>query len=150
MKTDKAVLVLAVGLALCMAFLSTGCSSLTRAATSGDISEAQTFLDKGEDINQTDDFGWTPLMWAVYYDQPEMVKFLIGKGANVNVQSTNWYWNIPTKSTALIIASFYGKAPLISLLLENGAQKDVANSQGYTALMYAKEYQFEPCVKLLK
>jgi ankyrin repeat protein len=48
-----------------------------------------------------------------------------------------------------MISAYYGHEHLVDLLLKYNADSTVKNSQQYTALMYAKEYDFEPCVRLL-
>ena len=40
----------------------------------GDEREVKLCLSRGNDINMTDDDGWTPLHWSCYRRQPEMVQ----------------------------------------------------------------------------
>jgi len=150
MKTDINRIVCVVAWIVCATFLLSGCTSLFKAATYGDIPMAEEELKKGASVDERDGYGWTPLMWAVYYEQLGMVEFLLKKGANVNAQSAEGYWNIPSASTSLIIAAFYGRADCVSILLKHGANRKLKNNAGYTALLYAKEYQFDNVVKLLQ
>ncbi len=84
------------------------------------------------EINQDDDEGFTPLEIAVDQGQLEIIKFLIKKGADVNVHDTNEN-DYDTPPTALVIAcnNFenepYLYIKIIILLIEHGAkltQKD--------------------------
>ncbi len=73
-----------------LAILSFSCSMppLHKAAKKGDIEKAETVLKSGFEINTPDKmFHETALHKAVYYEQLEMVNFLIEKGADVNASS---------------------------------------------------------------
>jgi ankyrin repeat protein len=72
--------------------------------------------------------GTTPLHWAVYRNDVDEVKRLIGAGANVNAE--NDYG-----STPLAEAAITGNVEVIDRLLKAGAKVDSANADGQTALM---------------
>ena len=40
----------------------------------------------GFNVNAKDDFGSTPLMWAVYYGDADMTELLLQKGADPNMK----------------------------------------------------------------
>jgi ankyrin repeat protein len=137
-------------LCLSCVFVLFGCAGgLCSAAVSGDLALAKEEIEKGEDPNQTDKYGWTPLMWAAYYDQPEMVSFLLENGAEPNVGSIHWYGTVPPGSTPLIMAAYYDNPRVVELLLKNGADPDLVNESGYTASKYASEYGFSRVEQLL-
>ncbi len=51
--------------------------------------------------------------------------------------------------TPLIVAAYYGYTPILTYLLENGANVDATDKNGWTALMYSASYDFIDDVKLL-
>jgi ankyrin repeat protein len=55
------------------------------AAELGRISEAELFLDFGSDVNATDVFGTTGLVYAVGNKNIQMVEFLVKRGANLRL-----------------------------------------------------------------
>ena len=55
------------------------------ACTNGDIAKVQRFLDSGIDINIQDEHGNSPIHSAASYSQLELIEYLIGRGANVNL-----------------------------------------------------------------
>jgi len=63
----------------------TGCSTpLMKAAEDGDIKAATSLLDKGVDVNETSGPN-TALFWAVVKNHPNMVKFLLERGADAKL-----------------------------------------------------------------
>ena len=54
------------------------------AAMEGSIEQAEQLLQEGGDLEERDDFGWTPLHWASNRpDNLGMIQFLIDHGANL-------------------------------------------------------------------
>jgi len=47
-----------------------------------DLSVANRLIESGDDVNQQDEHGWTPLNWAAGNGDLEMVRLLIEKGAD--------------------------------------------------------------------
>ena len=72
--------------------------------------------------------GTTPLMWAVYRQDPAEVKRLLTEGAKVG--AINRYGATPMQ-----MAAATGNAPILKLLLDAGADVDSPNAEGQTALM---------------
>ena len=64
---------------------------------------------------------------ATLTGEVETAKFLIGKGANVNVQHKDG-------GTPLHGAAFLGQVEIVKLLLENKAEVNVRNNKGETPL----------------
>jgi ankyrin repeat protein len=55
------------------------------AAREGDLESAMLLLDAGADINQTTEYGWTPLLTAVNNRNYKVAAALIDRGADVNL-----------------------------------------------------------------
>jgi ankyrin repeat protein len=75
------------------------------------------------DINNRDDWGRTPLMWAVQSTPLETVQFLIDSGADVNIVSGKNMNGVSSNETALQLATRAGRNDVVDLLLRHGAHK---------------------------
>jgi ankyrin repeat protein len=62
-----------------------GLTALIFAAREGDSESATALLDHGARINQTTEYGWTPLLTAVNNRNYVLAKMLIERGADVNI-----------------------------------------------------------------
>ena len=95
-------------------------------------------------INAADMKGFTPLIIAVYNNQPEVVDILLQNGADPNAQDLSG-------NTALMGTSFKGYKELAVKLVEAGADVNIRNSQGAPALTFAATFgQLEIAKLLLK
>ncbi|PVU97621.1 hypothetical protein BB561_000455 [Smittium simulii] len=72
----------------------------------------------GSTVDKTDINGITPLMWAAYQGNSEIVSLLIRLGANVNLQDK-------TGKTTLHYAAVSGVAFTIDELIKNGANPEI-------------------------
>jgi uncharacterized protein len=61
-----------------------GLTALVFAAREGDLESARLLLDAGADINQTTEYGWTPLLTATNNRHYVLGKFLLDRGADPN------------------------------------------------------------------
>jgi ankyrin repeat protein len=114
-------------------------------------------LDQGADINAIDDeFGSTPAGWANEKGYVEMVHHLVARGAKVDLQraagfglldlviellandasavNTSGGWGMPIHE-----ASAWGHPRIVEVLLEYGADPNLKNRDGKTALAIATE-----------
>ena len=107
-----------------------------------DIKSVKNYIDSGYDLNIQDELYYTPLIHAVYYNNPEIVKLLLNAGADIDKQNNAGY-------TALIWATSYNKIEIIKLLLNSGANIDKQNNAGDTALMLAALHNNREIVELL-
>jgi ankyrin repeat protein len=62
-----------------------GLTALILAAREAELESAKLLLDKGADINQVTEYGWTPLLTATNNRNYQFAKFLIDRGADVNL-----------------------------------------------------------------
>jgi len=62
-----------------------GLTALVFAAREGDIDSAKALVDGGAKINQTTEYGWTPLLTAVNNRNYALAGMLIERGADVNL-----------------------------------------------------------------
>jgi len=67
---------------------------------------------------------------------------LLDRGFDINAKNLNG-------ETALMSATFRGKADLVELLLDRGAEVNARNGYGATALMYAAEWGYSRIAKTL-
>lgn len=116
------------------AFLTSGVASAQSALAdriqAGDRKTALALIDEGADVNRTQPDGTTPLHWAAYRVDQELVQRLLKKGARANV--ANRYGASPLHEAVRV-----ANPNLVGLLLEAGADANASNEDGQTALMLA-------------
>lgn len=81
-------------------------------------------------INSKDDKGFAPLHKAVAADQPEVILFLLNKGAKVDIKDND-------DRTPLHYAALLGNPRIIKALLSKPQNIDAKDNKGYTALHYS-------------
>jgi ankyrin repeat protein len=64
-----------------------GLTALVFAAREGDLATARLLLDAGADVNQTTEFGFTPLLAATQNRHYELGKFFLENGADPTIQN---------------------------------------------------------------
>lgn len=109
----------------------------------GKIKEVETLLSHNPDlVNVKDTRGFTPLIFACYFDQKGIAKLLLKHDASVDARDGSG-------NTALIGVSFKGNLPIAELLIKHGANVNAQNSNGISALMYAAMYNQSKMVSYL-
>ena len=141
-------------------------TALHAAAANGNLEIVDLLIERGADVNLKDIHGRVPMFVALAEHQPEVAARLAEADTNPNVRTVDGstllmaavraeevqlvQWALdhgtdvnairPEKNnaTALILAARKGNAEIVSLLLAAGADPDVANHEGETALDIAK------------
>ena len=124
---------------------NTGSTPLHQAAMIGsqhsDIVEM--LLIHGADVNAPDRNGLTPLHYASLVDNVKAVKILLTHAANANARDTK------VGDTPLILAAGKGYKDVVGLLLENGADVNLADNKG-TPLAWAINTQHPGIADLIR
>jgi ankyrin repeat protein len=102
------------------------------AAQSGDRAGIDAALQSGSPVNQIDNYGRTPLIYATESGKDAIVEYLLNKSANPNHTADDG-------STPLLIAVRKGNSRIAELLLQRGALVDGFGDDGFTALTVAAE-----------
>jgi ankyrin repeat protein len=154
-----------------------GHTALIRAAYNGRLDIVKALLEKGADVNLKDNFGHTTLIWAARKDRLDIVKALLEKGVNVNLEDsygcTALKWaarnghltvieELIKKQTPeqlnetkideiplIIWAAQNGHLNIVNTLLEKGADVNLKNDAGDTALNIAIRQKNFPMIRLL-
>ena len=120
-----------------------GRTAVIWAAANGHTSVVEFLHRQGADIKAKDSNDQTALMFAVKGSYAETVKYLLENGADVNARS------IKQGFTPLTIAAAVGDVNVVRLLLDHGADKNIAERDGNTALDRARQYGHPEVVALL-
>lgn len=89
----------------------------------GDFHVVSQLLQAGSDLNEANDFGITPLMFAAGEGKEAIAELLIKSKADMNRQDMNGY-------SALMHACEENHHSVIRLLLNNGADMDLKDKDG--------------------
>ncbi|TAH02866.1 MAG: ankyrin repeat domain-containing protein [Sphingobacteriales bacterium] len=95
---------------------------------------AHHIFKKPERINDYSEDGFTPLGLAAYFGNDEIARYLVLKGADVNLTSNNGYFISPLHSA---IAGNYTQ--IAKMLIQNGALINCVQKTGITPLHSAAE-----------
>eukprot|EP00055_Hartaetosiga_balthica_P007824 m.27578 g.27578 ORF g.27578 m.27578 type:complete len:1085 (+) comp5957_c0_seq1:54-3308(+) len=119
-------------------------TGLHRAACTGNVHMLVELLNLGTDeIDAPDEFGRSPLMHAVHFDNFDCTNTLLSRGANVNYQEPE------AKSSPLHDAAFSGNPVMMLLLLEHGADAGIEDVDGRLPLHWAADNPNSEVVTLM-
>jgi ankyrin repeat protein len=130
-------------------------TALIAAAGRGHAQVVEYLLAKGADINGRHK-GVTALLAACDIisvatrpegDRKKTIQILLDKGAEVNVQDESW---LKTGTTPLMFTVLTGDPQLVRAMLGKGANPNIQNSRGETALDLANKKDLGPIARLLK
>ena len=105
-------------------------SPLADTIKAGDRRTALEMIAKGVDVNAAQGDGTTPVHWASYQVDADLVKQLLAKGAKADVKNS-------FGATPLVEAVKVGNVQIVKLLLDAGANANAANEDDQTPLMLA-------------
>lgn len=117
-------------------------TALHRAAEKGFLNSVKVQVQRGDDLNVTDERGMTPLHYAAGEGWHSIVLLLLEGGASVNVQEERGW-------TPLHMTAAMGRAELSQLLLEEGADPDASDELGLTPLHHAATEGCEEVIRIL-
>jgi uncharacterized protein len=137
------------------------------AASLGQLERLEECARDRSTVNSRSKDGFTALHFACFFGQPEAVRLLIGKGAEIDSVASNPMKVMPLHSAAstrnleaarlllehgapvnarqqggwvpIHAAALNGDRAMVQLLLKHGADPNIANDEGKTAAMVARE-----------
>ena len=106
------------------------CKDIFEAAASGTVLDMTYFIENGTDVNAKDSPGnFTPLHRAAQHNSNvKVLKYLIGKGANINAKTNN---NV---SPLHLAACWNSNIEVLKYLIAEGADLHAKNNLGQTPL----------------
>lgn len=123
---------------------SDGTPMLNVAVRADNLAAVKWLVDCGADINSVSkDRGYTPVMDAVWRGNLEIAKYFVEHGATLDTINKEG-------QTMLILSVGSGRADIVNLLAENGADPDIADSMGMSAYGYAKLFKKEEICSILE
>ncbi|WP_196158702.1 ankyrin repeat domain-containing protein [Reinekea sp. G2M2-21] len=101
-------------------------------------------INAGFEVDHANEFGKTPLFYAIQFNQHETVKVLLENGADVNKpyqeSEENYYTCLTLENmgrTPLMHAAQHADLAMLEFLIEQRADIDATDDKGKTALDYA-------------
>jgi ankyrin repeat protein len=120
-----------------------GSTYLCDAALKGQKGMAQLLLEHGANVAARNRFGGTALHDAALGGSAEIIDLLLDRGADINAR------NLEAAETPLMIAISLGRLKAMAVLLKRGANLQLRDSSGHTALDRARETENAEAIRLL-
>lgn len=115
---------------------------LLDAARDGNLNMVKRFIEKGVNIETTDDNGWTALQIASRQGHLDIVKYLVNKGANVN-REDNFSWSPLTE------AAWNNHVEIVKYLVDYGADINAITPSGMDLVYIADTREYPELLKFL-
>ncbi len=122
--------------------LLAGAAGLAEVIRAGDRDAALRMVQQGTDVNALADDGSSPLLWAVYRVDHELVDALLARGAEPDQRNV-------LGAVPLAEAASLNDERLVRSLLQAGADPNLGNQDGQTPLMLAARGGSLPIVEML-
>lgn len=103
---------------------------LWTAASVGEVESLKELLLRGEEVNQQNRGGWTPLHFAAYIGHGRALSFLADSGAELERGDGEG-------RSALMLAASCGNDAILRILLQRRANLEARDRHGWTALFFA-------------
>jgi ankyrin repeat protein len=116
--------------------------SLIGVVTFNNLEEVKRLIDKGVNVNETDQFQRTALWYAASLGFEACVAALLDAKADVNKSDEDG-------KSPLYQASAHDFAKCVQLLLQGNADPNLRTHNGYSALLEASIYEHVTCIELL-
>lgn len=114
---------------------------LIHATKENDKGAVKKMIAKGANVKATGSEGWTPLIHAAYLNYLEIVKILVGEGADIDEFQGKW--------NAFLYAVWYQHTEIVKFFIESGANINIADLEKETPLMYSAWNGNEEIVDML-
>lgn len=142
--------------------------ALLTAARQGDAAKVKALVESGVPVDCKNRYGITPLFYAAWGGSEEVVRYLIGKGADVNVRDTFYKMNAlgtaisknnEGAARALVEAGAAGSDAMLGMAASNGHKALVAailektkpnEAQLRNAVQSAQDKNFPEIVEILR
>lgn len=122
--------------------------ALFEAMKLGDGELAVEAIDHGGDVHTVNTVGWSPIILLTSFEYADAIQRLIGYSPPHMLQNViNWQEN--DGWTAMMFASLHGFHKIVNILLDAGADPNVANFQGNTAISLAAARGHDAIVQTL-
>ena len=105
---------------------------------------AKLLIENDADVNLYSENHWSALHYFARENKPELLKLALSKGAKVNLQTAAEAY------TPLIFSAYNGYMKCCYLLVKAGADIDIKDKTGKTAMDYAEEKKHSVVVSFLK
>lgn len=152
-------------------------AALREAASKGQIQAVRAVLEKGANVNTSDEMGRTALMFAAFDGHTDIVHLLLSKGAQVDLRDISGRtalmysssgpfpetvqllldWKADPNAvdgiewwTPLMFAAGEGQLAVVKILLERGADPSLKDVDGDTALVFAQRRGHTEVERLLE
>lgn len=110
-----------------------GRTALMLAAFNGHTGIARKLIDAGAKVNRQDGIGRSALMYAATGPNVETVGLLLSHGAEINATDSGEQW------TPLMFSAAEGHSDVVHLLLDQGADPTVIDTDGDSAASFARQ-----------
>ena len=124
-------------------FLGSDYTELMQASQDGEIDQVKELLKAGEDPNEMNEYGESPLLLAVVNEQKEIIPVLLENGADPNLQD-DYGW------TPLMSAALAENLEIGELLLKAGGDPLLVDDEDMSAIDHAKDIGNNEFVRMMK
>jgi ankyrin repeat protein len=104
---------------------------------------AAILLKHGANVNVRDTFGYTPLFFAAATGYMIVAQLLIEHGAQIDLQE------IEHQRTSLMLATLNGHHEVVAVLLQRGANQNLQDKHGFSALLLGASNLHKPAWRKL-